>query len=174
RAAKTAGAGDPDALGAETQSRLNRALNGAARGCAALDLVGDTLGDELGVDLGLADLDDVQADLGAGHLLQLALQLLDVGALLADDHAGARGIDGNAADLRGALDHHLGDRGLGQLLDDVAADLQVLEQQPAVVRTLGEPAAVPRPVDLQAQPDRRAFMTYFTLLPARPRRRRSR
>src|SRR4029079_7728689 len=101
RAAKTAGAGDPDALGAETQSRLNRALHGAAEGDATLELVGDALGDELGVDLRLADLDDVQADLRAGHLLKLFLELLDVRALLADDHAGARGIDGDPADFRG-------------------------------------------------------------------------
>ncbi len=46
-AAETAGAGDADALGAETQSRLNGALHGAAEGDTALELVGDALGDEL-------------------------------------------------------------------------------------------------------------------------------
>src|SRR5438046_1827627 len=96
-AAETAGAGDPDALGAKAQRRLNRALHRAAEGDAALELVGDALGDELGVDLRLADLDDVQADFRAGHFLQLFLELFDVRALLADDHAGTRRIDGNAA-----------------------------------------------------------------------------
>src|SRR5689334_23551763 len=88
RSAETARAGDPDALGAETQRGLHRALHRAAEGDAALQLVGNALGDELRVDLRLADLDDVEADVRAGHLLQLALQLLDVRALLADDHAG--------------------------------------------------------------------------------------
>src|SRR5690348_18322761 len=64
-AAETAGAGDPDAFGAEAKRRLHRALHRAAEGDAALKLVGDALRDELGVDLGLADLDDVQADFGA-------------------------------------------------------------------------------------------------------------
>src|SRR6185295_10743486 len=145
-------AGDSDALGAKTQRRLHRALHRAAEGDAALELVGDALGDELGVDLGLADLDDVQAHFGARHLLQLALQLLDVRALLADDHAGARRIDADPADLRRALDDDLRDRGLGQLLDDRTADLEILEQQPAIVLPFGEPAAVPRAVDLQAKP----------------------
>src|SRR6185312_10257506 len=89
-------AGDPDAFGAKAQSRLHRALHGAAKRNAALELVGDTLRDELGVDLGLADLDDVEADLGARHLLELALQLLDVGALLADDHARTSSIDADS------------------------------------------------------------------------------
>ena len=61
-AAETAGAGDADALGAEAQRRLDRALHRAAERDAALELVGDALRDELGVDLRLADLDDVEAD----------------------------------------------------------------------------------------------------------------
>src|SRR6476659_6767057 len=126
-AAKTASAGDADALGAKTQSRLNRALHGAAEGDAALELVSNTLGNELGVDLGLADLDDVQADFRACHLRQLFLQLLDVRALLADDHAGTGRVDADAADLGRTFDDDLGDRGLRQLLDDILPDLKVLE-----------------------------------------------
>src|SRR5258706_13595269 len=91
-AAETARAGDADAFRAEPQRRLDRALHGPAERDAALELVGNALGDELGVDLRLADLDDVEADVGGGHLLKLFLELLDVGALLADDHAGTRRI----------------------------------------------------------------------------------
>src|SRR3954451_12884145 len=97
-AAETARAGDPNALCAKTQCRLHRALHCTAERDAALELIGDALRDELRVDLWLADLDDVQAHFRARHLLQLALQLLDVGALLADDHTGTRSVDGNAAD----------------------------------------------------------------------------
>src|SRR3954469_18449372 len=147
-------ASDSNALGAETKRRLDRALHGAAEGDTALELVGNTLRDELGVDLRLADLDDVEADLGAGHLLKLFLELLDIRALLADDHARPRRIDRDSANLGRTLDHHLRDGGLRQLLDDGLPDLEVLEKQPTIVLTFREPAAVPGPVDLQAKPDR--------------------
>src|SRR5690606_4395336 len=117
-AAETAAADDADALGAETHRGLHRALPRTAEGDAALELVGDALRDEAGIDLGLADLNDVQADVRRGHLAELLPELLDVRALLADDHAGARGIDGDAAQLRRTLDHHLGDRRLRQRLHD--------------------------------------------------------
>src|SRR5688572_29836967 len=109
-AAETAGAGDPDALGAETKRRLNRALHGAAEGDTAFELVGDALRHQARVNLRLADFDDVEADLGAGHLRQLLLQLLDVRTLLADDDARAGGIDRHAAQLGRTLDHDLRDR----------------------------------------------------------------
>src|SRR5687767_12152458 len=111
RAAETAGAGDPDALGPEAQGGLDGALHRPAERDAALELVGDALRDEPGVDLRLADLDDVEADLARCHRAQELLQLLDVAALLADDHARARGIDADPADLGRTLDHHLGNRG---------------------------------------------------------------
>src|SRR5439155_26764684 len=117
-AAEAAAADDADALGAEAHRGLHGTLHGAAEGDAALELVGDALGDEAGIDLGLADLDDVQRHVAGGHRADLLAQLLDVGALLADDHAGARGIDGDAAQLGRTLDHHLGDRRLGQRLHD--------------------------------------------------------
>src|SRR5207342_3417916 len=145
----------------EAQRRLDRALHGATEGDAALELVGNALGDELRVDFRLADFDDVEAHFARRHLLQLALELLDVRALLADDHAGARGIDADPANLRRTLDHHLRNRRLGQLVDDGFADLEIFEQQPAIVMAFGEPAAVPGPVDLQPKPDRIGFLTHL-------------
>src|SRR4051812_20652227 len=124
-AAETACAGDPDAFGAKTQRRLDGALHRAAEGDAALELVGDALRDKLGVDFGLADLDDVEAHVGARHLLKLFLELLDVGALLADDHARTSSIDADPADFGGALDDDLGDRRLGRPLHDELPDVEV-------------------------------------------------
>src|SRR4029453_13632584 len=66
---EAARASDPDALRAEARPRLHRALHGGTEGDAALELVGNALCDELRVDLRLADLDDVEADLGARHRL---------------------------------------------------------------------------------------------------------
>src|SRR5690606_4207233 len=171
RAAETAAAGDPDALGAEAESGLHGALHSTAERDAADQLVGHTLGDELRVDLRLADFDDVQLHLALGHRRELGAQLLDVGALLADDDTGARGIDRNAAELGRTLDHHLRDRRLRQALDDVLAQLDVFLEQLRVVAPFGVPAAVPGAVDLQAQADRIALLTHLKpLLPARARR----
>src|SRR5690606_7592332 len=170
-ATETAAAGDADALGSEPQGRLHRALHRAAERHAANELVGHALGDELGVDLRLADLDAVQLDLALGPRRQLRAQLLDVSALLADDHIRARRIDRDAAQLGRTLDHHLRDRRLRQVLDDVLAQLDVFLEQLAVVAPFGVPATVPGAVDLQAQADRIALLTHLKpLLPARGRR----
>ena len=79
-AAEAAAAVDPDALRAQAHRRLHRALHGAAEGDAALELLGDVLGDQLGVDLGLADLDDVEADLAAGHAWPARLRSFSISA----------------------------------------------------------------------------------------------
>src|SRR4029453_17527778 len=91
---------------------------------------------------------------------ELLTQLLDVGALLADDQAGARGMDGDAALLVRALDDALGDRRLLQLVLQVLADLDVLVQQVAVLASVGEPARIPRAVDAEAQADRIDFLAH--------------
>jgi hypothetical protein len=71
--------------------------------------------------------------LGLRHLGELLAQLLDVGALLADDQARTSGMDRDAALLVRTLDDHLGDRSLLQLVLQVVADLDVLMQQIAVL-----------------------------------------
>src|SRR6185437_6021025 len=48
----------------------------------------------------------------------------------------------------------------------VAPDLDVLVQQPAVVGAVGEPAAVPRTVDAEPQPDRIDFLTHQAASPS--------
>jgi hypothetical protein len=83
--AETARAVDADAAGAEPHRRLDGALHRAAKGHAALELLRDRFGDQLGIELRLPDLDDVDHDVGLRELGHLLAQLLDVGALLADD-----------------------------------------------------------------------------------------
>ena len=159
-AAETAAAGDADAVGTQPHRRLHRTLHGAAERDTTLELVGNSLRDELGIDFRLADLDDVQRHVRRGHRAERLAQLLDVRALLADDHARACGKDGDAAQLGRTLDHHLGDRRLRQRLQDVLANLEILQQQATIVRAVGVPAAVPGAVDLQAQTDRVALVTH--------------
>ena len=128
--------------------------------CWAIDC-----GDQRGVDLRLAHLDDVEVRLRLGHLGQLLAQLLDVGALLADDQARTRGMDRHAALLVRTLDHHLGHRSLLELLLQVLADLDVFVQQLAVFAGVGVPARIPGAVDAEAQPDRIDFLTHQAASP---------
>src|SRR6188768_1747079 len=92
-AVEAAGALDPDALGTGAHRGLHGLLHRAAELHAAGQLLGDALGNQLRVDLGLLDLEDVQLDLLAGELLQLATQAVGLGPAATDDDAGARGVD---------------------------------------------------------------------------------
>src|SRR5690606_3213897 len=160
-----AGAGDLDAFGAETHRRLHGALHRAAEGHAALELLGDRLGDQRRVGLGLAHFDDVEVRFGARHLGELLAQLLDVGALLADDQARTGRVDRHAALLVRTLDDHLGDAGLLQLVHHERADLQVFMQQLPVFGVVCEPAAVPSAVDAEAETDRIDFLARYAASP---------
>ena len=75
---------------------------------------------------------------------KLAAELLDIGALLADQNAGPRGVHGDAALLVRALDHHLGDAGLLARLEDMLAHLQVFVQQPRIFAARRDTSANPR------------------------------
>jgi hypothetical protein len=105
----------------------------------------------------LAHFNDVQVRFRLGHLGQLLAQLLDVGALLADDQARTGGVDRDAALLVRTLDHHLGNRRLLELLHQVVADLDVFVQQLAVFAGVRVPARIPGAVDAEAQTDRIDF-----------------
>jgi len=80
--------------------------------------------------------------------------------LLANHHARARRVDGDAALLMRPLDHDARHRRLLELLHQLFADLDVLVQQVAVLVLAGEPARVPGAVDADAQPDRIDFLTH--------------
>src|SRR5690606_16874838 len=135
------------------QRRLHCALHGAAERNAALKLLSDGLGHQRGIDLRLANLNAVEVHFRIREARELAAQLLDVSALLADEHARARRMHGNAALLVRALDDHLGNASLAALLQDVLAHAHVFVQQPPVLATASKPPAVPGAVDADAQPD---------------------
>ena len=75
---------------------------------------------------------------------ELAAQLLDVGALLADQNAGARGVHRDAALLVRALDDDLRDAGRALLLHDVGADGAILMQKLAVLGAARRTSGCPR------------------------------
>src|SRR5216684_5913827 len=162
-AAETARAVDTNALGAKTHRRLHRTLHGAAERDAALELLGDRFGDQRGIELRLADLDDVDDDVGGRDVGNLLAQLVDVGALLADHDARTRGVDRHPALLVRTLDHDPGDGRLLQLLVQDLADFDILVQQLAVLVLAGEPTRIPGPVDAETQPDWIDLLTHRSL-----------
>ena len=161
RAAQPARAIDADALGAETHRRLHRALHRPPERHPALELLGDGFGDQRRVDFRLADFDDVDRHFRVRQLGDLLAQLFDVGALLADDHAGTGGVNVDARLLVRTLDDDLRDRRLLEALRQRLADLHVLMQQLAVFALAGEPARIPGAVDAEAQPDRIDFLSHL-------------
>src|SRR5262249_34770552 len=114
RAAGPAAAGDAYALSTQAHGRLHGTHHGAPDGHPALELLRDALGQQTRVQLGLEDLDDVERDPSAGALRKIGTELLDIGALLADDNPRRGGMDGDARTLSGPLDHRPADAGLGE------------------------------------------------------------
>src|ERR1700688_3213245 len=162
-AAAAARADDTNALGTKTHRRLHRALHGAAERDAALELLGDRFGNQRGIEFRLADLDDVDDDVGSGDIGNLLAQLVDVGALLADHHTRTRRVDRHPALLVRTLDHDPGDGSLLQFLVQDLADLDILVQQLAVFVLAGEPTGIPRPVDAETQSDWIDLLTHRSL-----------
>src|SRR6202790_4430404 len=163
-AAETARAVDTNALGAKTHRRLHRGLHGAGERDAALELLGDRFGNQRGIEFRLADLDDVDDDVGGGDIGNLLAQLVDGRALPADHHTRTRRVNRHPALLVRTFDHDPGHRRLLQLLVQDLADFDILVQQLAVFVLAGEPTRIPRPVDAKTQSDWIDFLTHRSLL----------
>src|SRR5262249_4910537 len=140
---------------------LHRALHGAAERDPALKLAGDVFGHQVCVGFRLADFDEVHEHLVLAELGDVLAQRLDVSALLADHHAWAGGVNGDAALLLRTLDDDLADAGLLQLVLDELADLDVFVQQPTIVRRVSVPAAVSRAVNAKTKSDRVDLLTHY-------------
>ena len=141
---------DPDAQRAELGGHLDGPLHGAAEGHALGELEGDGLGDELGLDLGPVDLVDLDVDLAAHALLDLLLEPVHLGALLADDDARAARGDGDGELLARALEVDPGHARVLQPLLQLFPQLEVLVEE-LLVLLLGEPAGLP--VLVEAYPE---------------------
>src|SRR6476469_2816448 len=137
---------DPDALGTRAHRGLHGLLHRPTELHATGELLGHALRDELGVDLGVLDLEDVQLDLLAGELLELAAQAVGLGAAATDDDARARGVDVDADAVTRALDLHLGDAGALHALGHELADRHVFLDVVAVA--LNDLGAVSEPTAL--------------------------
>src|SRR3977135_2190928 len=147
--AETSRAVDADAAGAKPHRRLDGALHRAAKGHAAVELLRDRLSDQLRIEFRLPDLDDVNHDVGLRQLGHFLAQLLDVGALLADDDARPRGLHSDTALLVRPLDHDLRDRRLLEILHQRRTNLHILVEQLPVLALAGVPARIPGAVDTE-------------------------
>src|SRR5690606_7007060 len=95
---------------------------GAAESDALLELAGDIIGHELGIHFRAFDFPDVDVNLLAGQVLELALDAFDLFALLADDDAGTGREDIHGPSLDGARSAHVRQAGVAQTLVQVTAD----------------------------------------------------
>src|SRR6185369_14352163 len=157
---ETPGAHDLDALGAQPHRVLHRALHRAAEHDALLELLRDGVRNQLRIDFRFPNLLDVEADVATHHLSQIGPQRLDVLALLADDHARTRAVDGDARVLRGALDRDLAHRRVPELLLQVLADLDVFLQCRPEVLAVREPLGRPVPRHREAESCRMYFLSH--------------
>ena len=121
------------AQGTETHGVLHRAFHGAAEHDAFLKLLGDVLGHELRVNLRLAHFLDRHLHRMAGQLGQFLAHHFNVFALLANHNTRARGVQRDADVLGRTLNHNLAECGMGQLLLEVFAQLDVRRQVGGIV-----------------------------------------
>ena len=107
---------------------------------------------------------DVDDNFGSGQLGNGLADLIDVSTLFADHNTRTSREDGDAALLVRTLDHNFGNRSLLQQLHEHRTDADVFMQQRGIFALAGDPTAVPRAVDAEAQPDRINFLTHRLLL----------
>src|SRR4051812_20016651 len=164
-AAETARALHPDALGAALQSRLHGLAHRSAERDPARQLLGHALSDELGIDLRRLDLEDVEVDVLAGQLLEVAADAVGLGATAADDDAGPRGVDVDVDPVAGALDLHTADAGALHALGEQPTDRDVFLDVVAV-ELVGVPAALVPRGDAEAEPVGVDLLSHQRVLPS--------
>ena len=143
---------------------LHRLAHRAAERHPTGELLGHTLRDQLSVDLGVLDLEDVQLDLLAGELLELAADAVGLGATATDHDARTGGVDVHPDPVTGALDLDLGDAGPLHALGQEPADRDVLADV-GLVELVGVPAALVVGGDAEAETVRVDLLTHQAFRP---------
>src|SRR5450631_2144295 len=128
-----------DSLAAKAQGGVNRLAHGATESNPLLQLQSDILAHQLRIQLRLVHLENVNEDIAVGAFLQLALKLLDLGALPADYDAGTRCANDQAQLVARALHFHRADTGGLELLFQLATQVNIFDEQLVVV-PLNKPA----------------------------------
>src|ERR1700691_6284720 len=118
-----------DALAAKTQCRIARLAHGTAKALALLQLESDVLGHQLRIQLRLVDLEDVDEDVAVGALLEIRLELLDLGAFAADHDAGTRGANDQTQLVARTLDLDRAHARRLELFLQLLAQVHIFNQQ---------------------------------------------
>src|SRR6185369_4502370 len=142
--------------------RLHGLTHGPAEAHPAGQLLGHALRHQLGIGLGALDLKDVQLDLLAGQLLQLAPDPVRLSALAADDDARTGGVDVDADPVPGALDVLLGHTGPLETLGHELADLHVLGDV-VLVELVRVPARLPVGRNAEPEPGGVNLLTHYSV-----------
>src|SRR5262249_14796049 len=153
RAVQTARHAHFDPACTEAQRRFDRLAHGTAERDALLELHRHRFANQLCVELRLLDLLDVDEDLAVRPLLDLLLQLVDLGPLAPDDDAGPRGVDVDLQLVRRALGLDLRDARMRKALLETLAQRQILVQQLRVV-LVRVPRRPPRLVEPEPESER--------------------
>jgi hypothetical protein len=128
RAAQTAGHLDLHALRPRAHRRGESALHRATEGHPVLKLLGNRLGHQVRVELGPLDLEDVDLHGLPGHPVELLAERIHLGPGLADHDPRPRRVDVDLDLVLVLLDRDVREPGVRQLVLDVVADVDVLQQ----------------------------------------------
>ena len=133
---------DFDSFATEAQRRIHGFTHGAPEGDAFLELQRNRFGDELGIELRPVDFLNVNVHFALGTLLDLVLQLIDFGALAADDDSGTRRKQADHQLISGAFDIDGADAGRTEAVLQLAAQHDILVQQIGIILA-GKPSRTP-------------------------------
>src|SRR5262249_1895828 len=139
-----------DSLRAESLSAFDRPAHCSPESYPLLELLGNLFSLQLCIELRLMDLLDIDIHFPASPLLDLLLQLVDLGALPADDNAGTRSVDNDLQLVGGPLNVNMRDASARESLFQLLLELQVLMQKIRIV-ALGNPVGVPATVVTQPE-----------------------
>ena len=148
---KTTRALNPDAFGAAAHRGLHGLAHRTTELHAARKLLGNALRDELCIDFGVLDLEDVELDLLAGELFEVAADAVCLGSTAADHDAGTSGMDVDAHAVTRTFDLHAADAGAVHTLGEHLTDLHVFTDV-ALVELVGIPTALVIRGDAQSEP----------------------
>src|SRR5579883_1389671 len=163
RAAQAAGNLHFDPARAGAHGPHDRLFHGATKRDALLKLIHDVLGDQARVELGMLNLHHVDGDVFAGEPFEVASNIFDADAALADDDTGLGGVDDDARLIGPPFDLDLADRRRTHPPIERLTDRHVFVKPVDVVLFL-EPTAIPGARDSQAHADRMYLLPHYASL----------
>src|SRR5262249_7494672 len=148
---------------------LDGPLHTTAETLAFFQLIRDILGHQLSIYFGPGHFHGFDLDMTVGDVLELLRELIDFLPLLADDDSNTGGINENDDLFASPLDANAGNpsspllHALVDVLLDVLADIEILDQQIGEFLLARIPGALPIEHDAGAKADWTNFLTHEPL-----------